>query len=109
MVGVFKKAVADLVETAKKESLQDFEKKYHQKSATSKLSMLSGFTEGLLNCLRDRAKDPATPKEDAEAAKAKIEVYSKLKDQVKRDQEALKAAQTEKEAKALVEKFAFTG
>jgi Na+-transporting NADH:ubiquinone oxidoreductase subunit NqrA len=108
MVGVFKSSVADLVETVKKESFVDFEKAFHQKSAMTKLSLLGNFVEGLLNCLQKRANDPATLKEDADAAKAKIDLYSKLKDKIKRDRDALKAAQTEKEAKALIEKFAYS-
>lgn len=46
---------------------------------------------------------------NADAAKSKIEIYHKVKDTIKQDREALKAAQTDKEAKALIEKFAFTG
>jgi hypothetical protein len=67
------------------------------------------MVDGLLNCLQKRANDPATLKEDADAAKGKIDVYNKLKDKIKQDRETLKAAQTGKDAKALIEKFAFTG
>jgi Na+-transporting NADH:ubiquinone oxidoreductase subunit NqrA len=108
MVSVFKKAVADLVETVKKESLGDFEKAFHQKSTMTKMSLLSGFVEGLLSCLQKRANDPTTLKEDAAAAKAKIDTYNKLKAKIQQDRDALKAAHTEKEAKALIEKFAYT-
>ena len=67
------------------------------------------MVDGLLNCLQKRASDPTTLKEDADAAKGKIDVYNKLKEKIKQDRDALKAAQTEKDAKALIEKFAFTG
>ena len=107
MVGDFKKAVADLVETVKKESLVDFERSYHQKSATTKMSLFSGFVEGTLNCLQTRAKDPNILKADADAAKSKIDTYAKLKDKIKQDRDALKAAQTEKEAKTVIEKLSY--
>jgi hypothetical protein len=109
MATYYKKNVADLVETVKKESLQDFAKAFHQKTMMTNLTLFSGTVERLLNCLQKRASDPATLKEDADAAKSKIDVYNKLKDKIKQDRDALKAAQTEKDAKALIEKFAYTG
>ena len=109
MVNYYKKNVTDLVETVKKESLQDFEKAFHQKTMTTNLTLFSSMVDGLLNCLQKRTNDPTTLKEDADAAKGKIDVYNKLKDKIKQDRDALKAVQTGKDAKALIEKFAFTG
>ena len=109
MVTYYKKNVTDLVETVKKESLQDFEKAFHQKTMTTNLTLFGSMVDGMLNCLQKRANDPSTLKEDADAAKGKIDVYNKLKDKIKQDRDALKAAQTGKDAKALIEKFAFTG
>ena len=109
MVTSYKKNVTDMVETVKKESLQDFEKAFHQKTMMTNLTLFGSMVDGLLNCLQKRANDPATLKEDADAAKGKIDVYNKLKDKIKQDRETLKAAQTGKDAKALIEKFAFTG
>jgi len=109
MVNYYRKNATDLVETVKKESLQDFEKAFHQKTMMTNLTLFGSMVDGLLNCLQKRANDPATLKEDADAAKGKIDVYNKLKDKIKQDRDALKAAQTEKDAKALIEKFAFTG
>jgi hypothetical protein len=108
MVTYYKKDVMDLVETVKKESLVDFEKAFHQKVMTTHLSLFGGTVDRMLDCLQKRANDPATLKEDADAAKGKIGAYSKLKDRIKQDRDALKAAQTEKDAKALIEKFAYT-
>jgi len=108
MVSYYKKNVTDLVEKVKKESLQDFGKAFHQKVMTTQLTLYSSTVDGLLSCLQKRANDPTTLKEDADAAKGKIDTYSKLKDKVKQDRDALKAAQTEKDAKALIEKFDFT-
>jgi hypothetical protein len=109
MVNYYRKNATDLVETVKKESLQDFEKAFHQKTMMTNLTLFGSMVDGLLNCLQKRANDPATLKEDADAAKGKIDVYNKLKDKIKQDRDALKAVQTGKDAKALIEKFAFTG
>jgi len=109
MVGDYKKAVTELVETVKKESVTDFAKAFHQRTVSTKLMLFDGMVDGMLKCLQKRVSDPATLKEDADAAKRKIDVYNKLKDNIKQDRDALKAAQTEKDAKALIEKFAFTG
>jgi hypothetical protein len=109
MVTYYKKNATDLVETVKKESVMDFAKAFHQKTMMTNLTLIGGTVDRLLNCLQKRASDPTTLKEDADAAKGKIAAYNKLKDKVKQDRDALKAAQTEKDAKALIEKFAFTG
>lgn len=109
MVNYYRKNVTDLVETVKKESLQDFEKAFHQKVMMTHLSLFGGTVDRLLDCLHKSASDPTTLKEDADAAKGKIDAYNKLKDKIKQDRDALKAVQTGKDAKALIEKFAFTG
>jgi uncharacterized protein YpuA (DUF1002 family) len=108
MVADYKKVVTDLVETVKKESFLDFEKAFHQKNVTTKLMLFGNTVNGLISCLQKVASDPTTLKEDADAAKAKIDTYTKLKDKIKQDRDALKAVPTEKEAKALIEKFAYT-
>ena len=107
MVTYYKKNVADLVEKVKRESLQDFENAFHQKVMTTHLGLFGGTVDGLLKCLEKRVNDPNTLKEDANAAKGKIDTYNKLKDKVKEDRDALKAAQTGKDAKALIEKFVY--
>jgi hypothetical protein len=107
MLADSRKAVTDMVETVKKESLLDFEKAFHQKNVTNKLNFLGSMVDGLISCLQKRAGDPTTLKEEADAAKAKIDTYSKLKDKIKQDHDAIKAAQTGKEAKALIEKISY--
>jgi len=109
MVTEYKKTVTDLVETVKKESLLDFQKAFHQRNVMSKMTFFGSVVDGMINCLQKRANDPAAPKADSDAAKGKIDVYNKLKDTIKQNREALKAVQSEKEAKALIEKFTFTG
>jgi hypothetical protein len=107
MVADYKKSVGEMVETVKKESLLDFEKAFHQKNVTTKLALLGSMVDGYISCLQKRASDPTTPKGDADVAKGKIDAYSKLKDKIKQDRDAVKAAPTGKEAKALIEKIAY--
>ena len=109
MVADYKKTVTDLVETVKKESLMDFQKAFHQRNVMSKMTFFGSVVDGMINCLQKRANDPSATKVDADAAKGKIDSYNKLKDKIKQNRDALKAAQSEKEAKALIEKFDFTG
>ena len=107
MVADYKKAVTDMVETVKKESLSDFEKAYHQKNIANKLTFFGGMVDGYISCLQKSASDPATPKADADAAKGKIDSYRTLGDKIKQDRDAVKAAQTGKQAKVLIEKIAY--
>ena len=107
MVADYRKAVTDMVETVRKEGLQDFERAFHQKVVTNKLTFFGSMVDDYITCLQKLSSDPATPKEDAEAAKGKIDAYSKVKEKIKQDRDAVKAAQTAKGAKALIEKIAF--
>ena len=107
MVADGQKAVTDMVETVKKESLPNFERAYHQKNVTNKLTFFGGMVDGYISCLQKQASDPATSKEDADAAKGKIDAYGTLEAKIKRDRDAVKAAQTGKQAKALIEKIAY--
>jgi len=109
MVADYEKSLKDLVETVKKESLPDFDRAFHQKNVMTKITLLDSMVDGMISCLQKSASGPANQKEGADATKGKIQTYNKLKDQIKQDGDALKAARTGKEAKALIEKFAFTG
>jgi hypothetical protein len=109
MVTYYNKNATDLVGTVKKESFQDFEKAFHQRTMMTNLTLFGGTVDRLLTCLQKRASDPSTLKADADAAKGKIDSYNKLKDKITQDRDALKAAPSEKDAKALIEKFAFIG
>ena len=108
MVAAYKSTVTDLVETVKKESLIDFQKAFHQKNVTTKLTLYGSTMNGLISCLQKAADDPATLKPDADAAKGRIDAYNKLKDKITQDRDALKAAKSDKEAKALIEKLVYT-
>jgi hypothetical protein len=107
MVADYKKAMSDLVATVKKENLQDFQKAFHQKSCLSRLTFYSSVVNGLVSCLDKATQDPNATKEDVDAYKAKREIYTKLKDKIQNDRNALKAAEAPKDAKALIEKLDF--
>ncbi len=99
------KALAELVGTVKKESLQDFQRAYHQKSCLNKLTFSLNAVNGVLACLDKAGQDTTAAKEDLDAYKAKREAYGKRKERIERDRKALKDAADAKDAKALIEKF----
>ena len=108
MVVEYKKGIAELVETTRKESLANFEKTYRQKAGVTKLGLTASMVDGLLDCLDKASQDTSTSKDQVEAYKAKRESYGKLKDKLKADQKSLKAAEDSKAAKALVEKLDYS-
>jgi len=101
------KTLTDLVDTVKKESLDDFQNKFHQKTSMSRLRLAVSMVDGLVSCLERASKDATAAKEQLDAYKAKLDTYSKLKEKLTQNQDALKAAEAPKDAKALVEKFSF--
>lgn len=105
MSGESGKALVELVDTVKKESLQDFQRAYHQKSCLNKLTFSRNAVDGVLSCLDKAVQDTTAAKEDLDAYKAKREVYAKRKERIERDRKALKDATEAKDAKALIEKF----
>ncbi len=105
MVADYKKSMADLVATVKKESLTDFERAFHQKSSLTKLTLSLSMLDGLLNCLDKAAQDTTATKDDVEAYKAKRETYGKLREKIQHERTALKATEDPKDAKALIAKF----
>ena len=109
MVADYKKSISDLAASVKKESLEDFEKAYHRKSCLTKLTLSLGIVGGAADCFNKAAENPATPKDQAAADKAKSDSYSKLKDKLSHYRDALKSAEAGKDAKALIEKIDLTG
>ncbi len=101
----FRKEVADLVGTVKKESLEDFQKAYHQKSCLSKLAMSLSAVNGLLGCLDKAAKETTATQEDVAAYKAKHASYTKLKGKIESDRDTVKGTEDAKQAKALIGKI----
>ncbi len=105
MVSDYKKDMADLLGTVRKESLTDFERAYHQKSSAAKLTFYSSIVDSLVECLDKATQDPTTPKEQVDGLKAKHETYAKLKGTIQHDRDALKGTEDPKNAKALIAKF----
>ena len=104
MVEGSRQNLLELVGTVKKESLPDFERDNHQKSAVSRLSIHVGMLGELVSCLEKAAQDASAPKADADAAKAQHDIAAKLLDKIQQERDAIKAAQDSKNAKPLVEK-----
>lgn len=105
MADYYKKDLAALVATVKKESLTDFAKAYHQKECLTKLTLYGTTVDSLLRCLDKAAQDATATKEQVDAYKAKREAYAKLKDKLQQDRNALKAKEAPRDAKEIIEKF----
>lgn len=105
MVDDYKQGLATAVDTVKKESLEDFEKNFHQKACLSKLTLCLNVMDEILNCLDKASQDPAATKDAAAAYKAERESYEKLKGKLTQYKTQLKAAEAPKDAKALIGKF----
>lgn len=102
------KDLNDAVETARKESLNDFEKGYHQKSTLTKLGLALGMVNEVVDCLDKASQDSTASKEQVDAYKAQHETYSKLAEKMGTDQKALKGAGDPKAGKAIIEKFDYS-
>lgn len=102
------KDLTDVVAATRKESLDDFEKGYHQKSTLTKLNLTLGMVGEVTDCLEKAGQDATATKEQVEAYKADREKYSKLAEKIAADQKALKSAADPKAAKGLIEKFDLT-
>lgn len=105
MVESYRKDLSDLVDTTRKESLEQFEKAFHQRTCLTKLSLSLSLVKELESCLDKAAQDPAATKEQTDANKAKLEKYAKLQGKIEQDQKDLKAAQEPKDAKTVIGKF----
>jgi hypothetical protein len=109
--GIAKEYLKDLhdkVETTRKESLEDFERGFHQKAILTKLGINLGMVKELVGCLEKAGQDPAAPKDQADAYKTKQEMYSKIAAKLVSDQKSLKATEDAKAAKGLIEKFDYS-
>lgn len=104
IAGEFKKGIVEMIETVKKESVEDFQKAYHQKNFVNKLTFSLGALDGLIACLDKAAQDSTASKEEVEAAKVKRVTYSKLKEKIQHDRDVIKATEDAKDAKALIAK-----
>jgi hypothetical protein len=103
-----KQDLADTVSMVKKETLDDFQKSFHQQACTSKLSICLQTVQDLLTCLDKAIHDPGSAKADVNTSKAKQATYSKLKAALQEDIAELKATKDPKTAKDDIEKFDFS-
>ncbi len=108
MVSSYVKDLGGLVDTVRKENLDQFEKSYHQRTSLTKLSLSLGMVKELEDCLDKDAHDPAATKEQASSDQSKHDKYAKLQGKIEVDQKSLKAASEPKQAKAEIEKFDFS-
>jgi hypothetical protein len=105
LVDDFKQGLVTTVDTVKKESLDNFEKAFHQKTCFTKLTLCLNVMDEVLNCLDKASQDTSTPKEQAATYKSQKESYAKLKDKLTQYKSQLKATEAPKDAKALIGKF----
>ena len=105
MVDEFKQGLVSTVDPVKKESLDNFEKAFHQKTCLTKLTLAINVMDEVLNCLDKASQDASATKEQTAAYKAKKESDAKLKDRLIQYKSQLKAIEAPKDAKALIEKF----
>jgi hypothetical protein len=108
MVGDYTKDLTSLTATVKGEDLTAFQRAFHRKTCLTKLTLCVPMLDVAAACFEKAANDPATPKDQVQAIRAKHDQYVKLKEKVGHYRDALKATQAYKEAKALIEQFDFS-
>jgi hypothetical protein len=108
VVVAIKADLADTVSTIKKESLDNFEKQFHQQACMSKLSICLSSVDELVGCLDKATHDAGAGKQQIATCKAKEDTYTKLKSALQQDIAQLKAAKDPKTAKSDIEQFDFT-
>jgi hypothetical protein len=108
MVDEYKQGIVATVETVKKETLDSFEKAFHQKTCLTKLTLSLNMMDEVISCFDKASQDAAATKEEAASYKAQKETYAKLKDRLAQYKSQLKGVEGPKDAKALIEKFELT-
>ncbi|HTG62243.1 MAG TPA: hypothetical protein VMG63_22910 [Terriglobia bacterium] len=105
MIDEFKQGLVTTVDAVKKESLDNFERAFHQKSCLTKLTLAINAMDEVLSCLDKASQDASATKEQVTAYKAQKESDAKLKEKMTQYKSQLKAIEAPKDAKALIEKF----
>jgi hypothetical protein len=108
IVSSMKQDLATLVGTVKKESLDDFQRAFHQQSCMSRLSICLHSVDDLLTCLDKSSHDAGATKGQSDSAKSKQDTYTKLKTAMQAYVQKLKGTTDAKAAKAAIEQFDFT-
>lgn len=101
----YRKSVMELVGQVQKESLEEFQRDYHEQACLTRLTLCYTAADETVSCFEKAAKEPGATKGQIEADKAKRDTYAKLRDEVGQDRNALKATKTPEDAKALIAKF----
>lgn len=104
-VEAYRKSLMDLVGKVQKETLEEFQKDYHEQSCLTTLTLCYTAASDAVNCLEKAEKDPTATKEQINAEKAKRDTYAKLRHKIDQDRNALKAAKKPEDARALIAKF----
>ncbi|MGH9326499.1 MAG: hypothetical protein ACRD2B_07420 [Terriglobia bacterium] len=99
--------LAGTVTSVRKESLGDFDAKFHQQATESKLAISVDTVNDVLSCLAKASHDTTVTKAELDVIKTKQATYSKLKTTLQQYSSSLKAAKDDKTAKAEIEKFNF--
>ncbi|HEX5482683.1 MAG TPA: hypothetical protein VFZ08_08670 [Terriglobia bacterium] len=100
--------LAATVSAVKKESLDDFEREFHQQASMSKLSIYLRTVSDVLSCFEKASQDPQVSQSQRAEIQRKQSTYKKLQTTAQADLQELKTAKEPKVAKADVEKFDFT-
>jgi hypothetical protein len=100
------KTITDFVVEVKKESLQDFESKFHQKAGISKLNFALELVDQAASCFDKASQDSSATQEQQDSYKAKKVEYASQKRTLTQARSALKAAEDSKQAKGIIEKLA---
>jgi hypothetical protein len=100
--------LANLVATVKKETLADFQTRYHQKNAGSKLAFAIASLDEAIECRSKAAQDSTATPDQAAANHSKQEADTKLRQRFDQYRKQLKATDDPKAAKALIESFNFS-
>lgn len=108
MVVDYQRGLSDLIATVQKESLADFGRAFHRRSALNKLNLSEGILDIATECLDQTLKDSSAAKGQSEAYRAKRDAYAKLKERLVQYRDSLKGKDEDKDAKALIEKFELT-
>ena len=105
MVEDYEKTLTDMIATVKQENLEDFTRHFHQKSCLSKLGLCSSIVSVANQCLDKASREPSTTKEESKDIEAKRQSYNSLQAKAEEYSKELKAAESPKDAKALITKF----
>ncbi len=103
----YRQQLIDLVAKVKSESLGEFERNYHQKTAENFLTFWSSNLDVILECYQKALEDPLTTKEIKAEVEPKLESSTGQVEQLKAKKEALKKARRPRNAKAVIEEFDF--